>query len=393
MAWFSFNRRLLKQVDWWIVGAVFALTGFGIVVIDGTTYGVQYKAYYAKRQMVWWGLSAAVFFFILLVDYSQLVKVAAPVYAACLVLLVGLLVQKGVVVKGAASWYDLGIVRFQPSEFTKLATILVVSRYLARIKARLPGWGDMAVVAGLILLPFVLVALEPDLGTAVVFLPLAVVMPWAAGTSRRIYAVLFALVFLASTAYGTAVVLRHGDFPFLKPYQEERIVAFFEGYLPRGGRDSSRPSLARSAERRARWAPLQAKIALGSGRWFGKGWRKGTQTRLEFLPEAHTDYIFASCGEQFGFVGCAGVLALYILLVYRSLLLALRSKDWFGYFIVVGVLTVFVTHVALNIGVATDLLPVTGLPLPFLSCGGSFLLTTYIGFALIVNVGMRKYMF
>ena len=393
MAWFSFDQRALKQIDWWLIAGILVLTAFGILVIYGTTYDVEYKAHYPKRQMVWWAISLAVFVFILFFDYGQVMKLAVPAYLICLVLLVGLLRQKGIAVKGAASWYNLHGVRFQPSEFTKIAVVLMTATYLARIKVRLPGWADLAVVAGLILLPCVLIALQPDLGTAATFLPLIVVMPWAAGAARRIYIILFGIAFLAAVAYGGAVVVRGGDFPFLKPYQKERLRAFLAEVLPGHTLELAGGGLADSIRQKGEWAPLQSRIALGSGRLWGRGWGQGTQTRREFLPEAHTDYIFASCGEQFGFAGCTLVLALYAFLVYRSLFLALRAKDWLGYLLVMGFLTVFITHIALNIGVATDVLPVTGLPLPFLSSGGSFLLTSYIGFALIVNVGMRKYVF
>jgi len=393
VAWLSFDRRFLKQIDWWLITGILALTAFGILVIDGTTYAVEYRSHYARRQMTWWAVSAVVFAILVLLDYSRLMKLVVPAYLICLALLVGLLVEKGVSVRGASSWYVVDGFRFQPSEFTKIAVILMVSAYLARIKARLPGWRDMIVVAALVLVPCTLIALQPDLGTAATFLPLLVVMPWAAGAGRRIYLVLFGVVLFAVAVYGTAVMARGGDFPFLKPYQEGRLKAFFGQLLPSRGDESTEGGLADSIRQRERWAPLQARIALGSGRLWGRGWRSGTQTRLEFLPEAHTDYIFASCGEQFGFVGCLFVLALYALLVYRSLFLALLSKDWGGYLLIIGFLTVFTAHILLNIGVATDILPVTGLPLPFLSSGGSFLLTTYIGFALIVNVGMRKYMF
>jgi len=393
VAWFSFNERFLKQIDWWLLAGLLVLTAFGLVIIDGTTYAVEFKSHYAKRQALWWAISLVVFVSILFLDYNQLMKLALPVYLVCLVLLAGLLFSEGKTVKGATSWYDLGRLRFQPSEFTKIAVVLLVSAYLARIKARLPGWLDLLVVTLVVLVPWVLIALQPDFGTAVTFLPLIVVVHWAAGARRRIYVVLAATLLLASISYGAAVVSRGGEFPFLKPYQAERLRAFFGGVLPGPQGESSDAGLENSIRRRAGWAPLQARIALGSGRVWGKGWRQGTQTRLEFLPEAHTDYIFASCGEQFGFAGCTTVLLLYALLVFRSILIALRSKDWFGYLIVIGVLTVFITHVALNIGVATDVLPVTGLPLPLLSCGGSFLLTTYIGFALVTNVGMRRWMY
>jgi len=393
MAWFSVNQRILRQIDWWLVAGVLVLTAFGILVIDGTTYAVEYKSHYARRQTMWWAISLAVFLAILFFDYTKLMKLAAPAYLACLALLVGLLLQKGVKIKGAASWYSLHGFRFQPSEFTKIAAVLMVAAYLARLKVRLPGWADLTVVAALVLAPCVLIALQPDVGTAATFLPLLAVMPWVAGAARRIYVVLLGFALLLAVLYGGAVVARGGDFPFLKPYQQERLRSFLGRVLPSRADDRGREGLGDSIRQRGGYAPLHARIALGSGRLWGRGWRQGTQTRLEFLPEAHTDYIFASCGEQFGFVGCAFVLAVYALLVYRSLFLALRSKDWLGYLLVIGFLTVFITHIGLNIGVATDILPVTGLPLPFLSCGGSFLLTTYIGFGLIVNVGMRKYVF
>ena len=399
---FSFNRRLLNQIDWWIVGALLALTAFGVVVIDGTTYDTdQYKSGFARRQMIWWAISLACFVAIVLLDYSQLVKPAVIAYFACLACLVFLPLFRNspyvIVQNGAASWIDLEVIRFQPSEFTKIAVVLAVAAYLAGIKRRLPGWLDLVVVAAIVLAPFGLILLQPDLGTAVVFLPLIVIMPWAAGASRRIYVILFAGCLAVAAAYGSYAAFYkgryRGDWPLLKKYQEDRLRAFFRGLVPKGGDGADDADLTATIRRREGWGPLQARIALGSGQWFGRGWRMGTQTRHEFLPEAHTDYVFASCGEQFGFAGCVFVLVLYTLLIYRSMFVALRSKDWLGYLIVVGFLCVFVTHVFLNIGVATDLLPVTGLPLPLMSAGGSFLLTIHIGLALVVNVGMRKYMF
>lgn len=396
MALFSFDRSNLKYIDWWIVGSLLALTAFGVLVIYGTTYETHQSL--PKLQMRWWAISLAVFIFILCIDYSQLTKLSWVAYIVCLAMLAGLLAIRWVAVRrGAdwyvASWYDLGPGRFQPSEFTKIVVVMAVAAYLAAIKARLPGWLDHVAVALIVAAPFLLIAMQPDMGTSAVFLPLIVVMPWAAGASRRIYLILAGIAVGLVVAYATAVVIRKGDYPFLKPYQERRVNAFLSGLLPDKWSQIEELGLDSSISESADWAPRQAVIAIGSGRVWGKGWLKGTQTRLEFLPVAHADYIYSSCGEQFGFVGCALVLGLYLILVYRSLLMALRAKDWFGYLIVVGVLTIFVTHVFLNIGVATNILPVTGLPLPFMSAGGSFLLTMYIGFALVVNVGMRKYWF
>jgi rod shape determining protein RodA len=395
----SFNQRFLRQIDWWLIGAVLALTAIGIVVIDGTTHEVASKRHFAERQIMWWGVAVVAFAAIVLIDYRRLAKLSIPAYLGCLGLLAGLLFKHGVAVTvhHATSWYDLGVVRLQPSELTKIAVILLVSAYLARIKTRLPGWLDLALVAVLVGLPMGLILLQPDFGTAATFLPILAVLPWAAGVRRRVYVVLAATALIIGAGYGSAVVARGGDYPGLKPYQEDRINSFLGRALSVAGvkanAELDERTMRKKLENKADWAPMQARIALGSGGMFGKGWRRGTQTHLEFLPEAHNDYIFASCGEQFGFLGCALVLALYALIIVRSLTLAVRARDWFGYLIIYGVAAVFVTHIFLNTGVATDLLPATGLPLPFLSAGGSFLVTTYIGFALVVNVGMRKQKF
>jgi len=391
----SFQKRFFKQMDWWIIGAVLILTGFGIVVIDGTTSGVAHKEVLAERQAMWWGIALGAFIFVLLFDYTQLVKLAIPSYLACIALLAGLFVSPtgAINVNGATSWYDFGPVRLQPSEFTKIVVVLVASGYLGRIKGRRAGFLDMIVVGLIVLVPVGFIALQPDFGTAATFLLLIPVLPWVAGARRRIYAILCGTGLLLVLTYGSIVVARGGDYPGLSGYQEERINSYLSRMLPIDRGEVDREELLADINRRSGWAPLQARIALGSGQWFGKGWRQGTQSSMEFLPEAQTDYIFASCGEQFGFAGCAFVLALYLLIVYRSLSLALRSKDWLGYFIIVGFLTVFISHIFINLGVATDLLPVTGLPLPFLSVGGSFLVTLYIGFGLVVSIGMRKWMF
>ncbi|MBM3333398.1 rod shape-determining protein RodA [Candidatus Sumerlaeota bacterium] len=389
----SFEPRFWRQIDWLVVGSTAALTAFGILIIYGTTYDPEARSSYPIRQLMWWIVSAGAFVVVLFMNYGLLARLALPIYLGCLALLAGLLAGAGLRAGGAASWYDLGPlgVRFQPSEITKIAVILLVAAYLARIKERLPGWRDLACVSVLALVPALLIALQPDAGTAATFLPLIVVMPWAAGARRRIYIVLAAIVLVAVTAYVTAFAIK-GHFPFLKPYQEVRLRAFFSKILPSSQQDTEE-RLTDSLMQATEWAPLQSRIAIGSGRLWGRGWCRGTQVRLGFLPQPHTDYIFASCGEQFGLVGCALVLAFYGLLIYRSIFAALHAKDWFGYLLIVGVLTVLITHIILNVGVAVDILPVTGLPLPLLSYGGSFLITMYVGLALVTSVGMRRDVF
>jgi len=237
---FSSEPRFWNQIDWWIVGSLIGLTAFGIVVLDGTTYGVELRRPPAKWQTVWWVAGLVAFVAVILVDYGRLAKLAVPAYLLCLLLLAGLLARRGISAGGAASWYDFGKMRIQPSEFTKIAVVMMAASYLARIKVRLPGWADLGVVALLVLVPCVLIALQPDFGTAITVLPLIAVLPWVAGTKRSIYIILAASLLLATTAYGAAVVIRGGDFPFLKEYQQVRLRVFFGRLLPSPQEETAR---------------------------------------------------------------------------------------------------------------------------------------------------------
>jgi rod shape determining protein RodA len=245
---------------------------------------------------------------------------------------------------------------------------MVLSRWLAKRPGKMRRLSDLYVPLLIVGLPMVLVAKQPDFGTAIVFLPVGFVMLWVAGIRKRYVTAAVVLVLITVAAV----------YPYLKSYQKRRITVFLNpGSDPMHGGYNIR----------------QAEIAMGSGRLLGKGWRGGTQTALQFLPEHHTDFIFSSLGEQFGLVGAMVVLLLYAIVTLRSLNIARNAKDWLGGFLVVGLITIFLTHMVLNVGMVLRIFPVTGLPLPFLSYGGSFLLTTYIIFGFILNVGMRKYFF
>ncbi|MBI3736821.1 rod shape-determining protein RodA, partial [Candidatus Sumerlaeota bacterium] len=289
-------------------------------------------------------------------------------YLVILVILALVLVH-GSKIKGATSWFVFPMggfrLQFQPAEPCKIVTVLALSHFLA---GRMLTFRKTlhTIAPGIILaLPMTLILKQPDLGTAMVFVPTAFVIFFIAGLRLRVFVLFIALV--AAAAYFT--------YPHLKPYQKDRIETFLNP-----GQDA----LGKG------YNVIQAQTALGSGGFFGKGWGKGTQTGLRFLPEYQTDFVYPTLGEQFGFVGCMVILGLYGIMILRIIYVAGRVKDLFGVLALSGFATVFTVHLILNIGMATGLLPVTGLPLPFLSYGGSFMLTCYAMIGLIVSIGMRR---
>jgi rod shape determining protein RodA len=284
------------------------------------------------------------------------------------VVLLIILLVRGMTIKGSASWFTFGKIRMQPSEFTKLAVVIVLAAYFSTRTLRIQRLAHVVVPVLLVAVPTLLILKQPDIGTASLFLPVLFIMLFICGARKRVLITLMVLFLAGASA----------AYPFLKPYQRERIEVFLHP-----GSDA----LNRG------YNIIQAKIALGSGQLTGKGWKQGTQTALQFLPEHHTDFIFSSLGEQSGFIGCMGLLVLYGILIARGIGIAREAQDFFGCYLVMGLLSLFVIHILVNIGMSVGLLPVTGLTLPFISYGGSSLLTNFLLFGLIVNVGMRKFMF
>ena len=364
---FSFDRRYFKHFDYVILALIALLTLIGILTIMGSTVNLSRLHSFGKRQILWLGVSMVAFGFVIAVDYRVLGRFAFLFYSVINVCLVYLLI-KGYAIKGSASWIAFGSVRFQPSEFAKIAVALFLATHLQDRMGKIYYLRDIFIPCLIVFFPMCLVILQPDLGSAAIFVPILLTMLFAAGMRRKLI-VLMVLCGIIGVA---------GTYPFLKPYQKQRIIVFLNpGHDPLG----------------KGYNLFQSQIALGSGKLTGKGWQKGTQTALQFLPEHHTDFIFSSYCEQFG-VGAAFVLFLaFVILVVRSLAVALEAGDTFGALLVIGLLSIFISHLLLNIAMTVGLFPVAGVPLPFISYGGSFLLASFITFALICNVGMRKFMF
>lgn len=359
----------LARLDWPLLFTTVALCAAGVLnVYSGTRAAVTPGAALYVKQLVWLALGVSVFFAIYLLSDGFLEEVAVPVFLGSLVLLLGVLLL-GKVRGGAQRWISLGGLNIQPSEIAKIALILILARYFAE-KYRYEGIGISEIVpaAGMAGLPFVLVGMQPDLGTAGIFIIIAAGMTVAACVRTRILLVLGGL--------GAAAV------PLLwlvmKDYQRQRILTFL---------DPERDHLG------AGYHVIQSKIAVGSGGILGKGYLKGTQGTLRFLPEQHTDFAFAVFAEEWGFLGACVLLVLFFLLVHRCFFLASRSQTRFSSFACAGLGVYFLAHIAINMAMVCGLFPVVGIPLPFVSYGGSALLTNMAALGVVANLSRSRFTF
>ncbi|MEQ8820013.1 MAG: rod shape-determining protein RodA [Sumerlaeia bacterium] len=356
-----------RYMDWILLGSVVLLTVLGLWLLFGCVQGNDALVAAAGRQITWFGIALCGLAAALMLDYRWLGRLAPWAYIANLGLLVFVLIA-GTTVNGARSWFRLGPVSFQPSETMKVVTVLLLAQYWATRPHGVRGIKDLILPGIIVAIPMMLILKQPDLGTASLFIILFFGMMYWAGVKRWI---LIALI-LGGIASCASVV------PFLKDYQKERLLTFVDpGRDPTGSGYNVRQSL----------------IAVGNGGLTGRGWGEGTQAVLRYLPEAHTDFIFASSVEQTGLAGAIVIIGLYGVILLRFLRAAENARDRFGGLVVIGLGAILLGHVTLNIGMTIGLLPVTGLPLPFLSYGGSFLLSCYILMGLVLNIAMRRFFF
>jgi rod shape determining protein RodA len=316
------------------------------------------------RQSLWLLLGLIGLTLALIIDYHTLAEFSYLLYGlGILLLLLTLLVGRSV--NASQSWLGYGPFQFQPSELVKVATILMLATYLGRGRAQGLGFVNFAAIAGIVGLPVILIMRQPDLGTAATFAPLLGGVVFLAGIRVRTLVILVLIVALA-------LPIIWGD---LKPYQKERVKSFLEPTRdPKG----------------AGYQLIQSLIAVGSGGIAGKGFLAGTQGQLQFLPEQHTDFVFAVLAEERGFLGSLVVLMLYFTIIYRCIAIARAARDRLGVYLVMGVVLVIGGQALLNIGVVVGLLPTTGVPLPLMSYGGSSLLSTMICMGLVLNVWKRR---
>jgi rod shape determining protein RodA len=365
-----FDRRLVKYFDWGLLGMTVLLGCLGLVTLYSAVTSASptpQKIYYFK-QLVWYCAGLIVMVISFLISYKLLDRWANAIYAICILLLICVLLF-GKYVGGARRWLILGPLSIQPSEFVKIAVIICLARYYSKI-ANIRGLNLRELLTPLILaaIPIFLIARQPDLGTAMLVVLIAGSMTVFVKIERRSF-----LYIIASCTITIPMV-----WFFLKGYQKKRILTFLNPELDPLG---------------AGYHIIQSKIAIGSGMIAGKGFLKGTQNALSFLPEQHTDFIFSVLAEEMGFVGSVIPLLIFMMLIIWGLNVAYRCRDPFGTILAVGISSMIFWQVFINVGMAMGLMPIVGVPLPFISYGGSSIVTMMICIGLLMNVSMRRFMF
>jgi rod shape determining protein RodA len=353
------DRRLLVQFDWQLFGLAGLLIVMGLLTVS-TIVPRQ-----GARQLIALGIATVAAVVLVSVDYRALARWACWGYGLGLLTLLFVLVA-GRSAMGARRWIHLGPVGFQPSELFKLAFVGTLAVYLAARESHRPGWDRVLVPLALTLPAVGLIVKQPDLGTALTLLPVAAALIVVGGARWRHLGLLA----------GCGLAVLPALWFFLRDYQRERILVYI---------DPSRDPLGSA------WNVIQAKITIGSGQLWGKGLFGGTQSRLAFLPERHTDFVFAAFAESWGFLGALGLLIVYMLLVLRGFEVAATARDTLGSLLATGATVLLASQALVNLGMVTGLLPVVGIPLPFVSYGGSALLTAVGAVALIANVRMRRF--
>jgi rod shape determining protein RodA len=357
------------RLDWRILLAALVLCGIGLLnVYSGTRVVGTPGMPLLVKQIIWIFLGVLAFFACYLASEGFIEEIVWPVFCGVLAVLVVVLVV-GKVRGGAQRWISLGAFNFQPSEFAKVALVLALAKHFAdRYQPSGIGFGDTLPAIGLVILPFLLVALQPDLGTAGVFVIILVGMIVIVCVKGRTLLLMGGAGALALPCLWFV----------MKDYQKQRVLTFL---------DPERDPLG------AGYHVIQSKIAVGSGGFFGKGYLHGTQGSLRFLPEQHTDFAFAVFAEEWGFVGALVLLALFLFLVYRGFHLTSRSQDRFASFACGGLTVYFLAHIAINLSMVCGLFPVVGIPLPFVSYGGSSMLTNMMALGIMSNLAKSRFTF
>jgi len=371
------SQRWFTNLSWGMISLVFGITFIGLAAVYSSTYTSLGPSSLYYKQIVWVSMGVIVMLFALIVDYHTVGRYAYIMYALSLFLLL-LVMVIGRTGMGAQRWLAIGPFVFQPSELAKLSLTLALARYFAEDPRR-GGYGlkDLAIPGAMVLIPLVLVLKQPDLGTALMLLLTSTIIIVLAGIHLR-----SVLTVLLSAAVIFSLILfvppvRHKIWGSLKPYQQNRIRAFI---------DPSSDPLGSG------YHANQSKIAVGSGQIMGKGYRHGTQSQMAFLPERHTDFIFAVIAEEMGLVGSGVLILLYLIFLLIGVDTAKNAKDRLGVLMASGIVGMISLYVFINVGMAVGIVPVVGVPLPLVSYGGTSIITTFLAIGLLLNIQMRRFM-
>lgn len=393
------NRRGEGHILWPLWLSVLGLMVMSAMFIFSTTggpetsRGVPWYLWTATRQVAAFGVGLVLVAAMSLVDYSRLARWAMVGYWVSIALLLAVHLV-GTSRNGARRWLDLGPVQFQPSEVAKLAFLFALANFLARPAAELRSSSVFLRSLALTVLPLGLILKQPDLGSSLVFLPITLVMMAVAGVPGRFITRLLGGAALVATLIVADIVFAPEGWRLirLQEYQRERLLVYFDAdFAPRSATPEQRQRAAQR-KRQMSWNVEQALISVGSGGLTGKGWREGTQHRLGYLPRlgAHNDFIFSVIAEERGFLGSLAVVGLYGIILFSGIKTAGEARDRLGRLLAVGVVTLLFTHIFVNIGMNIKLMPVTGIPLPLLSAGGTSVLCSLIAVGVLQNIHLYR---
>ena len=365
-----FDRRLLQHFDWILLILLILIGAISVLNLYSATYAIRDAggSQIFVRQIYWFLIGFAVLLMMTTFDYHLLERLAYPAYVVSLVLLV-LVLLVGKITSGSQRWLSLGGISFQVSEMAKIGLVLALAKYFSErgafTESRLRDlWQPLLLIA----IPCALIVREPDLGTALVLAVVSFTIILFTKVNWK------SLLILSLTSLAAAPFIWFS----LKAYQQKRILTFLRPDMDPLG---------------AGYHIIQSKIAVGSGLLWGKGFLKGTQTSLHFLPEQHSDFVFSVLAEEWGFAGSAILLTLYLFLILWGINIAKNSKDMFGTILSVGIISIIFWQLVINVSMTIGLLPVVGIPLVFFSSGGSSIVSSMVGMGLLMSVSMRRFMF
>ncbi|MFZ6017901.1 MAG: rod shape-determining protein RodA [Nitrospirota bacterium] len=365
------DRRLIKNFDWVTLSIVIIIAFIGIMTIYSATRPLaaeEHSGFYIK-QALWFVLGIIALFLIVSFDYVWLSRFSLYFYIAGIIFLITVFIF-GKPGMGAQRWLSIGPLSFQPSEFFKLTFIIMLSQQLSKMNNPVSITSLFRIFFLIVFLPFLLLIKQPDLGTALIILTIFVSLILVKGLYKRV-AILLVIIGLISLPF-LGNILWEG----LRDYQKNRLVAFIEPEVDPTG---------------VGYHINQSKITVGSGEFLGKGYLKGTQGPFRFLPEKHTDFIFAVFAEEWGFFGSLLLLSLYLILILRGLDTARKAKDDFGRLLALGITFMFSIYLFVNVGMTLGMMPVVGIPLPFMSYGGTALLSNLLSIGALINIRTRRF--
>jgi rod shape determining protein RodA len=358
------SYRTVRDLDWPLLLVALAICGFGVLQIYSATHDTIWRDAWWK-QIIFIAVGMVLMWIAARIDYHTLLGQVYIFYGLTIATLIAVFAV-GSKVFGSTRWIRIGGFTFQISEFAKIVIVLLVARFMTELKKEELDWKDLLKIFGFVAVPMLLVMKQPDLGTALTYLPILGVGIFLAGLRWQ---------YLAAIAVVLAVIMPVGWF-FLKDYQRARLTTFLDpSQDPRG----------------QGYQVIQSKIAVGQGGMWGRGVTKGTQTQLQFLPVPHTDFIFSAFSEQHAFVGVVVVLGLYFLMLILIVQNAQTAPDRAGLYICMGIAALMLFHVMVNVGMVVGRMPVTGIPLPLMSAGGSNILSVFIMLGLVNNVRLRRF--